>query len=626
MSPDATWDHLTADGRRFETFCHEAMSTPQVLKGRARTNYRPAESDDSPYDGETNGEYRGHTGRILFEYKCGSRASEILKDLLEPSAGGTGDKLCRARRLRPDAVAYVLVLGKAGMRSAAVDRVRAFIEAHGLGFAFEIERPQTVRGWLKALPHLELRFRPPAEDRTLGEFLKTLEERLRPQGGSVNFPQYSKLDQLYVEPREFEKAFGILQKKRIVLLVGPPHVGKTFTAVYLLWHFFKVSEREPRWILPKPLEAEPGPGASVPQVKRPHQSLAALVAENVGPHKVTYVEDPFGKTSDEEVRWDYPDPGAILSEIVQYVQRDAKDAQVVITSRERVLDQALSKQPKLRELVVRLKGSVRLGTGSYTKEQKRELLRRYASLHGCRWAAGDIPADAYDAAAKLPTPHAIAYYCDLAAASATPAARWKCFRKASQELVKAFAGEIARLDETPLAALLTAELFEPSPELFARAFPRLAGANPVETWAAAMKALSDFARVGEYGWRLTYVHPSYAEATRLVLKRDVRVRAIFREACNSLAKDSELRVRGAAAWWLGLSWKDLDAEGRAVLGGLAKDPEAGVRKEAAQALGDNWRDLDAGGRALLVGLAKDSEASVRGAAVGALHKRDAVGR
>ncbi len=56
MDLEAIWEHIRAQGERFEEFCHEAMRN-NALDGRAQKNYRQAETDDSPYDGETDGQY-----------------------------------------------------------------------------------------------------------------------------------------------------------------------------------------------------------------------------------------------------------------------------------------------------------------------------------------------------------------------------------------------------------------------------------------------------------------------------------------------------------------------------------------------------------------------------------------
>ncbi len=531
---------------------------------------------------------------------------------------GRGDKLRRAHQLRPRATAYFLVLGKARVTSQFLTKVRSFIKKHKLCLEFEVVRCKTVHEWLKAYPPLQLRFSPPEQGRTLGGFLGQLKEQLAVQGGSVEFAQYDRLDQLYVEPKEFARIFDVLQEKRVVLLVGPPHVGKTFTAAYMLWQFYSNFSRKPRWILPKGLRPEPEVGTRPPRLREPGQSRTRLIGENVGNDKVTYVEDPFGRTSDEEVAWDYLDPGQVLSEVVQHVQRDAPDALVIVTSREHVLEKALTGRPELRQLVVRMQGSVRLSTGSYSKEQKHELLRRYASLHACVWSVDGIPPDVYERAGKLPTPHAIAHFCKLAKTARTPAVRAKHFRKASHELVKAFAGEIERLEETALAALLMAHMFGTSPYLFASAFPRLTGPDPVTTLVAATSALGSVGGVSARGLSLSYVHPSYREALHLAVTKNERVRGLFREACERLVGHQEPNVRSRTARGLASKWDELDRDTRAAVDRLAEDPEALVREGVAHGLDLSGLHLGIGARRALYKLLTDTQAEVRARAASVL--------
>lgn len=607
-----TWKHIVADGNRFETFGHEAMQR-SALTGAARDNYREAIGEDSPFDGETHGQYLGHTGKILFEFKSGTRFSEISKDLTDSCELGKGHKLCRAAEQHPEAVAYVLVLGKARPQARSVQKIRDFIREHELPFKFEVEKPETVRRWLEDCPSLALDFRPPEAGRTLAQFL----DEVRQQGASVKFQQYDALDRVYVRPREFDQASQILRDQGIVFIIGPPHIGKTFTATFLLWHWYRTSGRAPKWLLPKPLGREPKPGASLNPLEAPESSIAAIIAPNVGAQYVTYLEDPFGRTSDEEVAWKYPEPERILLDMVQHVKCKGSYARVIVTSREEIFDKALSRAPQLETLVVRLDARVGLGVGSYSPDDRRNLLQNYAHLRGAFWAH-DLPADALEAAESLTTPLAIELYCQLAAGQSTPEDRARSFEQANQELVKAFANEIARLERAPLALLLTAQVVRCSPAVFARVFSSLGYRDPVAARTAATQVLAGHGRVNIEGRRPAYVHPSYREAIRLAIRTVKGVNAVFHEVSVALAIDPEVYVRSQAAHALGSDFEHLDAEGRALCETLTADPDAKVRSAAASALSRRFEHLDAEGRAHLRALATDPEGDVRQSAAGAL--------
>jgi Novel STAND NTPase 3 len=58
---------------------------------------------------------------------------------------------------------------------------------------------------------------------------------------------YKKIDELYVPPHEYEEVEKILREKRIVFITGTKEYGKTYTAIKLLWEYYK-NGYEPRYI------------------------------------------------------------------------------------------------------------------------------------------------------------------------------------------------------------------------------------------------------------------------------------------------------------------------------------------------------------------------------------------
>jgi hypothetical protein len=50
----------------------------------------------------------------------------------------------------------------------------------------------------------------------------------------VNQTKLARIQALYVRPQEFSQAKSILEQKRLLFLLGPPHIGKTATALYIL--------------------------------------------------------------------------------------------------------------------------------------------------------------------------------------------------------------------------------------------------------------------------------------------------------------------------------------------------------------------------------------------------------
>lgn len=51
--------------------------------------------------------------------------------------------------------------------------------------------------------------------------------------------RYRYLDQLYVKPRKYDHIVQILETHGVVFIVGDRLIGKTYTAAYLMYQYFK---------------------------------------------------------------------------------------------------------------------------------------------------------------------------------------------------------------------------------------------------------------------------------------------------------------------------------------------------------------------------------------------------
>jgi len=47
------------------------------------------------------------------------------------------------------------------------------------------------------------------------------------------------IDELYVQPNEYAPITSILKKERLLFISGTPEFGETYTAVKLLWEWYK---------------------------------------------------------------------------------------------------------------------------------------------------------------------------------------------------------------------------------------------------------------------------------------------------------------------------------------------------------------------------------------------------
>jgi hypothetical protein len=133
-------------------------------------------------------------------------------------------------------------------------------------------------------------------------------------GKSGSFIHY-RFEDVYVPSNEYEEIEKILKEFRCVFITGSPEYGKTFTAIKLLWEFYKNSNYMPRYI-------EEGS-------KETNEIITKLVNQDKSlENSVIYIEDPVGKT---EYRSDKQFEGSIGSIISGLGHLNAN---LIITMRE----------------------------------------------------------------------------------------------------------------------------------------------------------------------------------------------------------------------------------------------------------------------------------------------------
>lgn len=134
-----------------------------------------------------------------------------------------------------------------------------------------------------------------------------------------NDERYTKIDSLFVPPREYETLLNKIEESKLLFIVGDPGIGKTYTAVKILKHYFQL-DYAPIWY------------AGLEKSERIGQRQ---ILENFKPtHKqIIYFEDPFGRTSFEKRE----SIQRIFGPLLDYLQD--VDALVVITSRREIFEQ-----------------------------------------------------------------------------------------------------------------------------------------------------------------------------------------------------------------------------------------------------------------------------------------------
>ena len=180
----------------------------------------------------------------------------------------------------------------------------------------------------------------------------------------------NRIDEHFIPPTEYDRIVNLLQDKRMVFLVGPPEVGKTYTAVRLLWEFYDKMSYSPTWI-------RGGERFSRRDVRTQLEEIKTVIS----PQSIIYFEDPFGKIQYEERESLERNFRVIFKEI-----QNTPDAFVIITSREEVY-----KEFKARSLVMLdfspLEIIINLRT--YGQNERKGLIHGWGRIHQCQWQTNE---------------------------------------------------------------------------------------------------------------------------------------------------------------------------------------------------------------------------------------------
>jgi hypothetical protein len=236
-------------------------------------------------------------------------------------------------------------------------------------------------------------------------------------------------DARFQPPAEFDDLLKSVSTNPLTILTGPPAVGKTFSALQVLWREFQ-NNREVEWITPKRFSAtegvidEPEPPPDMLQrielltrqlgltPRQPPLDTTEFIAAHLKPSRTIYIEDPFGKTEYEfnisMHTYRFFDLNKFVSEISEGAARYG--CHVLITSREALFERWLSEVRQRGETPPRFT-LVQISKHSYEYRQRLAIARTLASARGvqnieeaARIIAGhvDVPFDAEVIARDLP--------------------------------------------------------------------------------------------------------------------------------------------------------------------------------------------------------------------------------
>jgi predicted RNA-binding protein (TIGR00451 family) len=346
--------------------------------------------------------------------------------------------------------------------------------------------------------------------------------------------RYRRILELFVPPREYEAILHTLEHQRLVFIVGDPGIGKTYTAVRLLRHYFLLGF-DPIWY------------AGLEKSEREDQR-AILEGLRPGSRQVIYFEDPFGRTTFE----DRDTMRRAFRPLLDHL--GGVDARIIITSRKEIFEQFTAtsiSQSDLRPLAEELN----VVKPSYSNEALLEIMDALAV--SAKWFTVPDARSVVASAVRqglLRTPLSIR---DLVFSTehvhSAQELQMRLARR-SQEQVALFAEEMQASRVQTRLTLALAFLFGSEPlATLAAWFNAVARfIEPAREWGGTAPFFEELAiqvryRLEQYGRRSTvlrFVHPLYEEAFARATERN----SVTYEIVSSLLKYvGRVAIRTAAA-------------------------------------------------------------------------------
>lgn len=396
---------------------------------------------------------------------------------------------------------------------------------------------------------------------------------------------YTHLDELFVPPTQYETMNHILQKYGVLLLFGKPHLGKTYTALHILYEYFK-----------KGFTVDYKPSF---YRKRVYWDTLVRPEDIHRSNTIIYYEDIFGSTEPENIHIFKSE----LKKLTEEIQNSS--AMVIISSHLEVCNVI---DPEEFPMVIHLNND------SYTVEKRKALIDKYLSVYTDK----DIHINnlLYK---ELTTPHSIKVFCEKAAHTRNTALL-KLAKKA-KNVIQVFAEEIDNTTTAEKAFLYTCYIFLESRGNLKKA--KKCYHNLIKHNIGSQKTVDELLKVFQ-----SRVYPLLFKEEKFREKREVRIKShpsyaraieesflknakLITKIFNVIAHSKDADMRKQVPEPVCHNFQRLPEECHNVLTVLAHDKDPEVRAAVAVSLGEHFNQLPEEYRALFLQLSRDDNAKVR---------------
>gem|GEM_PF-1476552 len=372
---------------------------------------------------------------------------------------------------------------------------------------------------------------------------------------SVPRSRFKHLPTLYVKPSEYDQIRAQLEDKHVVFILGEPHLGKTYTALHLLWDYFQRGY-------------EPAQCRHDRLIYLLHQhdddmkkvALELFKSESGAP-RIIHLDDPFGETMERRT-----DAFAKGLKTFLDLAGEYEHLRVIITTRLAIFRDAIAEEHG-QALVAALEQDLRVHT-SYRADVLLNIFHRYCDLYRPAWAGDPAIMATLDERLPqlLPAPHNIEFFVQTAEGFTTLEQLLEHV-EVCKEMVRALAQWIGHLPEheqifiTCLEVCSAAALLFPGEaaarmdleqaykQMLSYLFKtdRIAGI-PTAPFARARDKFDMILvqRQGAGGRALLdFVHPSYHEAFWYAVRQALPIQCwwlLLRERAKAIFKELKERI------------------------------------------------------------------------------------
>lgn len=271
--------------------------------------------------------------------------------------------------------------------------------------------------------------------------------------------RYKNLHTLYVKPTEYDDILDKLERDHVLFIIGEPHMGKTYTAMYLLWEYYQngyetIHIRHDNLI----------------QLLHQHdRNLKELLLKLFTPTnqcpRIVHFDDPFGETL--ERRTDVFSGG--LDTFLE-LARAFEHLRVVVTSRLNIFNEAVAESRSGSSNLEELEKTLRVHT-SYRREVLLDILQRDTRFYKPAWFSDEqiVAALNEKLPEMLPAPHNIEFFVRTSESLNSPDAVLAHVEE-SKKMISALASWMKHMSPHEQIFLMWVEICSGSSFLFSNTF------------------------------------------------------------------------------------------------------------------------------------------------------------